>query len=166
MIEQTCISPLSPGGGGFGGSLGAPLQDSEEQQSSTSTAYTASLCICERDRPTDPRSTRKLKRKDFFRAFWLAFFWKLMTAPQPKSSLSPCSTFTSRPGCRNGTQYLSLVMKACERDDAVTYWKDEEPLDTRPYIQHSLHKTLHILTSHKKRNLEDNRIHLLWVASS
>ena len=42
---QTCISPLSPSGGGLGGSLGAPLQDSVEQHSNTSTAYTASLCI-------------------------------------------------------------------------------------------------------------------------
>ena len=74
MIEQTCISPLSPGGGGFGGSFGAPLQDSEEQQSSTSTAYTASLCICERDRQTDrPPFNEKVEKIDFFVPFgWLS----------------------------------------------------------------------------------------------
>ena len=44
----TCISPLSPGGAGRGGTLAAFRHDSVEQRNSTSTTYMVSMGFCER----------------------------------------------------------------------------------------------------------------------
>ena len=45
IIGTTCISPLSPGGGGWGGERGALRHDSVEQQSNTSAMYIVSTAF-------------------------------------------------------------------------------------------------------------------------
>ena len=68
--------------------------------------------------------------------FWLAFLWKLMTHPQPKSS-SSCCTMTILPGCKKGMQYLGWTMNACRYKNN----KEQENVHTSKFYACPLHIT-------------------------